>query len=329
MEETRKDDVEKKPRVEHVKGQPHPKLKQSSEKAIRVVETSDAPLMTPDVLANDERKFDIVEINLKDQSARVVESSKAPKLTKKIIEEKDKPIKVVEMPFDGFKWQVHVRYGVRLAVDLRRQKIVDAYLQKDFNGKPKQLDTHTRKARNEEVKRFMLASMLINPQFTYGDAIEGIPSIERQSQILINALWQAYVEVNFPIEDEIYQVTVLRGVPFDASILIGRGFGLYPLNILGKSDAELSDSEIEKLQETQDTQRHILVSSMITRPAFSYNKKGKRGAVPVEDLSEALIKTLFNAYRAVNVPEAGLDALRRFREMGGDRTGENPDNASL
>ena len=315
--------------MEHVKGEPHPKLKRESEKAIRVVETSDAPLLTPDILSNDERTTDIVEINLKDQSAKIVTSSKAPKLTKQIIQEKDKPVKLVEMPFEGFTWQVHVRYGLPMATDLQRQKIVNTYIQKDKDGKPIPLDTQTRNERNEKVKRFVLSEMLVNPRFTYGEAVEGVPAIERQSPILVNALWQTYVEVNFPLEDEIYQVTVLRGVPFDASILIGQGFGLYPLNILGKNDAELTDEEILNLQKAHHSQRQILVPSMITQPAFSYNKKGKRGAMPVENLSEVLIKTLFEAYRVVNVPEAGLDALQRFREMVRDRTGENPDNTAL
>ena len=241
---------ETKERVEHVKGQPHPKRKAASAKSVRVVEVSDAPLMTPDVLTNDERTTDIVEINLKNQSARVVESSDAPKLTKKIIQEKDKPIKTVEVPFDGLKWQIHVRYGVPLGIDLQRQKIVNSYIQKNKDGTPKPLDARTRKERNEKVKRFMLSAMLVNPRFTYGESVEGVASIEKQSQILVNALWQAYVEVNFPVADEIYQVTVLRGVPFDASILIGKGFGLYPLNILGKSDTKLTDDENPKSSES-------------------------------------------------------------------------------
>ena len=46
---------------------------------------ADLPMLTSDVVARDSRRVDIVEVNFKDGSVRVVESSDAPKITPEIL----------------------------------------------------------------------------------------------------------------------------------------------------------------------------------------------------------------------------------------------------
>ena len=51
------------------------------------------------------RSTAIVEVNFKDKSARLVETSDAPKLTAEVLRTKGKPVKTVEMFFDDQMWQ--------------------------------------------------------------------------------------------------------------------------------------------------------------------------------------------------------------------------------
>ena len=47
------------------------------------------------------RETEIVEVNLKNSQARIVESSDAPELTHDILAIKAKPIQIVEIPYEG------------------------------------------------------------------------------------------------------------------------------------------------------------------------------------------------------------------------------------
>ena len=304
----------------------------------RIVEMADAPLLPPDVLERDKREFDLVEVNFKDQSAKVVETSKAPKLTPKFLKEKGKPIKSVESFFDFGKYTVYVKDGASVAVDIGRRKIVNSFADRlkalqDAGEKTTSKKYKTLlQEREEAAKRYLISVMIDAPKFSYGGG-EGTP-LEEQSQLLINALWDAYVTVNFPLEDQIYQVKVLRSVPIETSILFQQGFEIYPLGNLGKPIDNLSGAEIRELDETNLAQRRLAVSSMVLnytkkepKPIFSYNGEGVKNAFPVEDISETFLQTLFAAYRIVNVPSAQLSHLQRFPELGresGEDSGSEP-----
>ena len=275
-------------------------------------EVAKAPLkLTPEILKRDQRKTDIVEIDLSTGEARVVERSKAPKLTKNVLKEKGAPIQTVEIVFDGQVMEVEMRHGKTLEIDIAHNELLASYKDSDLK------DPTVLSERDIAIKHLLLPAMITNPIFSQkGEPAEGYP-IEECSQILLNALWQGYVKLNYPIDEDWYQVQVLRGVPLDVMTLIGKSFELFPSELL--DDKEISVEAIEELTEKFNQQRSILVASMILNPIFSYNGEGSgEHPYPVENLSENMLGTLFNAYRVVNVPKAGYDALRRF-----PRTGDN------
>ena len=289
-------------------------IEQKREAEAEVV--SDVPLLTPDAIAKDRRRTDIVEINLRNQTARVVESSDAPELTAEVLaSEKGKPVQPVNLIFDGQKWSVHVRHGKPLHLQIKHEKLLEDY-------KDKKITPDMLRERDTAVKHLLLPEMIADPQFSYEGEGEGHP-IEECSPILLNALWEAYLAIHSPTEDDIYQTTVLRGTPLHAAILLGESLELYPTP-LDKKFADMSDDEIEATCKRSTAQRRILVASMILSPALLLNGEGKQGAYPIEDISEWMLQTLFQAYRVTNIPEAGIQALHRFQEMGDrDRSGQD------
>ena len=87
---------------------------------------SDMPLITPDILEKDrDAKVELVEINLKDQSARIVETSDAPELTTEILKARAKPIKEVVMLLRSTEWQVHIRHGRTTRLDILHSRLLN------------------------------------------------------------------------------------------------------------------------------------------------------------------------------------------------------------
>ena len=126
-----------------------------------------------------------------------------------------------------------------------------------------------------------------------------------------------------------FKITVLRGVPGEAAILLQSGFELYPLGELGKKMVDLSGTEIEQLEARNIAQRRVLVSSLMPGLNLSYNGQGHKNAFPVEDISERYLQTLFEAYRVVNIPTARRDALLRFQRLFGNGNGKEADVKSV
>ena len=286
-------------------------------------EVAKEPLkLTPEILKRDRRKTDIVEINLRDGAARVVEKSKAPKLTKKALREKAAPIQTAEFLLDGETLEIGIQHGKPMLLDLLHAEILNRYETGDLS------DPAVLSERETEIKHLLLSEMIPNPVFSRkGDPADGEP-IEEISQILLNGLWQAYTEINHPIQDDWYQVKVLRGVPLDTLNMIGKNLEMFPTSgYLDEND--LTPDEYEAISEAYDQQRLIVVSSMILDPSFSLNGAGTgKHPYPIEDISEKVLQTLNNAYRVVNVPEAGYDALRRFPGTGGHGQREECDLGS-
>ena len=69
------------------------------------------------------RETEIVEVNLKNSQARIVESSDAPELTHDILAIKAKPIQIVEIPYNDKTYQVHIRHGKQLGDELKYKRI--------------------------------------------------------------------------------------------------------------------------------------------------------------------------------------------------------------
>lgn len=282
------------------------------------------------MLERDKRLTDVVEINLRDQTARVVETSDAPELTAKVLAEKGKPIKTVELVFDGQVFQVGVRHGKTMKVEVAHSRLLE-----EFQERVKASDTLTAELLEERetaVKCLLVALMIVDPKthgpmFSYQNQGEGHP-IKDASQILLNALWEAYTAINFPQEDDIYQVTVLRGTPLDTALLLGETFEAYPVGDLGKKFVDMSDDELDAVAARSLAQRRVLVALMLPDVGLSLNGQGKKRAYPVEDLSEAVLATLFEAYRVSNIPTAGVEAMSRFRKSQQKPDGEDTSDES-
>ena len=316
-------------------------------RSAQVVDTSEAPVLSLDVLERDKRDRDIVEINLKDQTARVVETSDAPKLTKQVLVEKGKPIKTVELLFDGQVFQVGVRHGKPMRVEVAHSRTLDAFKERIADSDT--LTAELLEERETAVKHLLIASMVVDPvtthpMFSYQHQGDAYP-IEDCSQILLSALWEAYTAINFPEADDIYQVAVLRGTPLDTALLLGETFETYPVGDLGKKFVDMSDEELEAVAARSLAQRRVLVASMLPEVGLSLNGEGaearhhddrdrvtsgkKEETYPVEDLSEAILETLFQAYRVTNIGEAGYNALQRFSRLEQDRAGQETDRESV
>ena len=200
--------AEKKERIEHVKGQP-PK-KEEKAKSNEVVDDSKIatkPLkLTPELIKRDGRKTDTVEVNIRDGTARVVEESEAPKLTHEILAEKGKPLQTGKCFFDGAVVEADAWHGVPLALELEREALLDAYKGRDLK------DVAVFTERDRKVKELIVSGM-IPDFFSYKGVPDGLPPIEDCSDILLNALWNAYLDVNHPI----FEVTAI-----DAQALAGQ-----------------------------------------------------------------------------------------------------------
>ena len=219
--------------------------------------------------------------------------------------------------------EVEVRDGKTLSVEVAHMKLLLEY--GDQEG-----DRAAMEERDRIIANLLLGKMMVDPPFSYKGKGEGTP-IEDRSSIMIESLCNAYNAVNHPTEDEIYQVTVRRGIPADTYALFGESFEWYPVGGKAKKYVDMSEDELAAAEARNSAQRQVLVAKMILDPRLSY-KKADATAIeeteasdpdetyPVEALSERYMKTLFEAHKVVNVPEAGLKSLQRFSRAG------NPDN---
>ena len=296
-----------------------------AKRVAQVVEVSEAPTLTSEIFERDARETAIVVVNFKDESARLVESSDAPKLTAEVLKTKGKPVKTVEMFFDDQMWQVAVRDGRPLSLEVEQMKLLLEYEGQEH-------DRAAMEKRDRIIANLLLGKMMVDPPFSYKGKGEGTP-IEARSSIMIEAFCNAYNEVNHPTEDEIYQVTVRRGIPADTFALFGESFEWYPVGGEAKKYKDMSEDELAAAEARNTTRRQVLVAKMILDPLLSYKKPdeteaeqdrttsaAETEAYPVEYLSERYMKTLHEAHRVVNIPEAGLKSLQQFLRAG------NPDN---
>ena len=293
----------------------------------QVVELSEAPTFTPDIFEHDERETSLAEINFKDMSARLVESSDAPKVTREVLETLGKPVKTVEFFYENSFFQVAVRDGIPLELEIKQLKIMIAYA--DREGNPAAMEE-----RDLEISRMLLSGMMVDPPFSYQGEGEGIP-IETRSSVMIASLAAAFSAVNSPEEDAIFQVTVRRGVPADAFAITGETFEFYPVGGKQKKYTEMSEEELSAEMARNIARRRVLVPAMIVDPKLSYTPvtvDASEEAVerppdddaegfPVGLLSERFMQTLFESHRVTNIPEAGLKALHRFLRSSADTAG--------
>ena len=300
----------------------------------QVVEVSEAPTLTSEIFERDARTEAIVVVNFKDMSARLVESSDAPKVTREVLETLGKPVKTVEFFYENSFWQVAVRDGIPLELEIKQLKIMIAYA--DREGNPAAMEE-----RDLEISRMLLSGMMVDPPFSYLGVGEGIP-IETRSSVMMASLAAAFSAVNSPEEDAIFQVTVRRGVPADAFAITGETFEFYPVGGKQKKYTEMSDGELSAEMARNTARRQVLVPAMIVEPRLLYtpvfDESEETVDLPAEEdtegypvglLSERFMRTLFEAHRVVNIPAAGVAALQRFLRAGADATGADTSSESV
>ena len=277
-----------------------------SKRAAQVVEVSEAPPLTSEIFELDAQETALVEVNFRDESARAVESSDAPKLTREILETKGAPIKTAETFFHDRMWQVKVWDGIPLSVEVEQLKLRIEYAEQKLNRVAME-------ERDRAIANLLLGKMMVDPQFSYKGEGEG-PPIEACSSVLIESLCNAYNEVNNAESDEIFQVTVRRGVPADVFALFGESFEFYPVGVKSKKYVDMSEDELAAAEGRQAARRKVFVAKMILDPVLLYTPEEgvDTEGYPVELLSERYLKTLHEAHQVVNIPEAGLKSLQRF-----------------
>ena len=237
----------------------------SSRRAAQIVEDSELPTFTPEIFERDDQETACVEVNFKDMSARVVASSDAPKITREVLETLGKPIKLVEMFYENAFFQVSVRDGIPLELEIQQLRLMTEYADREK-------DPVVKEERNIELSRLLLSGMLVDPQFSYRGRGEGIP-IETRSRVMLDSFAEAFSVVN-QIDDAIYQVTVRRGVPADAfAITGGETFEFYPVG-KQKKYLEMSSEELSAEMARNTSRRRVLVPAMIVDPQLSYEEIG-------------------------------------------------------
>ena len=303
-----------------------------AKRVAQVVEVSEAPTLTSEIFERDARETAIVVVNFRDESARLVETSDAPKVTREVLETLGKPVKTVEFFYENSFWQVAVRDGIPLELEIKQLKIMMEYADREGNRAEME-------ERDLEISRMLLSGMMVDPSFSYLGVGEGIP-IETRSPVMIASLAAAFSAVNSPEEDAIFQVTVRRGVPADAFAITGETFEFYPVGGKQKKYTEMSDDELAADMARNTARRQVLVPAMIVDPKLSYTPVAddteisddevaeavevpddENAPYPVELLSERFLRTFNEAHRVTNIPEAGLKALQRFLRSSADTAG--------
>jgi flagellar capping protein FliD len=312
----------------------------------------------------------------------LVETSDAPPLTAEVLAEKGKLTKTVELVFEDIQQtgehpKIERLNGVPFSVEVARAKIL-----REFQGKETKKDDYER---NLAVLRLLVSKMVVDPKLSFRGKGEGSP-IEEQSDLLLEAFYESIVNATSPMtligthkdltesleslnekraslekdlarkekalkrakgdkrktlnteiqalareisntrrgieltelaSSHIYQVEVLRGTPLHAALL-SDSFEFYQTGE-GKPLMEVSDAELDAEIERRAAERCAFVSSMIPSLPLSWNGEGKKDAYAVELIGESMMQVLYNAHTAVNVKPGGLGILQRFREMGENR----------
>lgn len=138
----------------------------------------------------------------------------------------------------------------------------------------------------------------------------------------------ALVEIH--IDEQTFQVEVLRGSPLTAALLLDRTPEIYALKeqVEQNPNQKFTDAEIQAVDRTNRDFRRIIVASHIVKPLFTYNGYGD--GHPIEDVSDTMLDALFEAYQVVNTPEEGAHTLNRFPnvEPDGDRQSTSAESIS-
>ena len=254
-------------------------------------------------------------------------------MTADVLKTKGKPVKTVEMYFEDQIFQVEVRDGKPLSLEVEQMKLLLEYEGQEH-------DRAAMEERDLEISRMLFSGMMVDPPFSYQGEGEGIP-IETRSSVMIASLAAAFSAVNSPEEDAIFQVTVRRGVPADAFVITGETFEFYPVGGKQKKYTEMSDAELSAEMARNTARRQVLVPAMIVEPRLLYTPVFDESEETV-DASEAAVDlpaeadtegypvgrcyrsgsyahTFNEAHRVVNIPAAGVASLKQVSTSSGQK----------
>ena len=286
----------------------------------------------------------IVELNLSTSEVRVVESSDLPELTAEVLSEKCALTKAGVTTFGGQEMAVDVLDGMTLGVEIERSRLLDEYrnperekqraerlkeIQAHHKGQEKddlikqvmdeyqdlELPEEQRLERENRTQQLIVARMIVDegePIYSFEGQPAGLPPIEACDPLLLNALWTAYLNANLlRVRDDWYQVHVRKVNPLEMKLMLSNTYESFKY---GKQEnlIEFPDDLLKERFERSTAERAILVSSTIELPELSLNGEPE-GAYPLENISEWGLNCLQNTYNLINSPSEGLSLLRRFQ----------------
>ena len=314
--------------------------------------SGDTDLLTEAMFALDDRETACVEVNFRDMSARVVETSDAPRITREVLETLGAPVKTTSTFFYDREWDVQVQDGMSLGVQVAALRVLQASREaevaifegeglfvnpssetdgdgessaenptlSDLSAEGQASVVQIRIEQQETLTCLQIAQMFVVPRFSFQGQGEGHP-IEDRSPAMREALDAAWHQVNTWTEDAIYQCEVRRGLPADMFAMFGESFEMYEVGGKSKPYVDMSEREFAAAESRHVSRRHVYVSQMIQDPVLCLPTETSAEGYPVDKVSERFLKTLFAAHQVVNVREAGLRSLERFRQSTSNAAG--------
>ena len=171
------------------------------------------------------------------------------------------------------------------------------------------------------------------------------------SERLIREKGKKTFTVECIIDDEVFQIEVLRGVPLQLGVLLKKTadiFALQSAQLTAASDPGDPDAPVDgEMSEAQDLEalqaleaeelriRRLMVSSLVvqtdsetgqTVPIFSCGGE-PAGRIPIEEQSEKFLGILYDAVMEVQAPRGSVAALDRFSRVGRDDGSGSSDGA--
>ena len=290
-----------------------------SKRVSQVVEHSEAPALTSDAFEKDDRESAICEVDFSDMSARLVESSDAPKLTVEVLKTKGKPIKTVEMFWDDQMWQVKVSDGKPLEVEVAHLKILEEYLGQEQD--PVAMDERDRAVANLLLGKLMYDPPFSYRGEGEGSPIEARSAIMIDALCSAYAsvnnpaedsIYQVEVRRGVPADAFALLDDTFEWYP------VGGESKKY----VDMSEDELAAAVAQKTAQRQVLVPKMILDPVLSYKEVNASEVdvaeiedidiAETDPYPVEYLSERFMQTLMEAHRVVNIPEAGLKSLQRF-----------------
>ena len=291
----------------------------------QVVEHSEAPALTSDAFEKDDRESAICEVNFSDMSARLVESSEAPKLTVEVLKTKGKPIKTVEMFWDDQMWQVKVWDGKPLDVEVAHLKILEQYIGQEHDSVT--MDERDRAVANLLLGKLMYDPPFSYQGQGDGSPIEARSSIMIDALCSAyasvnnpseDAIYQVTVRRGVPAD-----AFALLGDTFEWYPVGGES-----KKYVDMSEDELAAAVASKTAQRQVLVPKMILDPVLSYKEVDASEIdvaeienieiAETDPYPVEYLSERFMQTLMEAHRVINIPDAGLKSLQRFLRANAD-----------